>query len=241
MIDNILEKIDKMTIYSKDYDIILSLLDNIDTRLFYTIVESVLEGDISWTDFESFLRNTNYNNLLESSLESQEKLKDEYYKILRLREAIYGNLVTKNRLFKDGIYGLSNLGLRFSSNESQIVKDIYKKEFNDIQDNFIYDLLQISPDDNDLEIVCKIKLLDYILSKEIYKDTNDVPELDNLFFYTGEYIVPVSEGHQILTTTDRNFMLENNMTEDEMKKFKATEYLLRTSSYSVTTDNSEEV
>lgn len=202
----ILNSIDKLEIFSKDYTVISDIINNVEPETFSVILESILSGEITWADFERVLKNTNYNSLLEESLEKQDSLKKEYEK-----RVLYARKV--NGIFTVDDNGLSKgLAIDLTNN----TKDLYKREFENIQDNFIYELLTIHPDDSELEYLCKVAMYKYILSRD---NVNGV-SLQDLFFANDNFLIPLSAKHIVLDSSDRIFMKQNGLSEKEMIKYK---------------------
>lgn len=80
--------IDDLDISESDYDVISSLLDTIDDRLFLKILEEVKDGNLYWSDFKRFLSNTNYPSILRDNLSEQKKISDYMEKLTKFRETI---------------------------------------------------------------------------------------------------------------------------------------------------------
>lgn len=223
-INHIIESIDSLPIYSKDYGIIKDILSHSDPKLFASIVEGIIDGDIYWLDFEKILANTGYSTMVEKTLESQEKLSDEYSKLMALRSTLYG---------EDVEYSLKNLALGKSVDNTDEESLMYQHELDNARENILYELTKISEEDTDLSILCRIKLFNYLMNYEdelAPEDQKINPE--EIFLFINDYLVPIDYRYQVLDSTDFSFMKENGLTEDEMKKYKAMAFFLRRSSYS---------
>ena len=220
-VNKLLSEIDKLPIYSKDYKIINNIIENGDPKLFTVILESVLDGDIYWSDFEEILSNTNYNNIVVSTLDSQELISKEYSKILALRKELWDNLD----------FNLpENLALGLNTDN----EEFYNSEFNNTLENMLYNLIRVTPNDTDLSILCKIKLLNHIVNYEEGKDNGINPE--DIFFFINDFLIPVDSRYQVLNSTDISFMHQNNLTKEQMKKYKALAYFLRKKDFEVDND-----
>jgi hypothetical protein len=57
--NDILEKIDNLKLYEKDYDTLLNLLNNADDKFFVKVLEEILNGNLYIQDFERFFENEN--------------------------------------------------------------------------------------------------------------------------------------------------------------------------------------
>ena len=80
-----------------------------------------------------------------------------------------------------------------------------------------YQLLATVDTDTELKRLVKI---------QIYKAVNKGSKEDLLLF-TKIRVIPVDYRYQILNLSDKNFMLEHNLTEDQMKKMKALSFFMR--------------
>jgi len=89
--EEILVGIDRMPIYQKDYDIIRDLIKTVEPPLFTKIVEEVLTGGLYWSDFDRFLGNTDYEELLRDNLEVQGELKKKLKMLSDFRKQLYND------------------------------------------------------------------------------------------------------------------------------------------------------
>lgn len=126
----------------------------------------------------------------------------------------------------------------------------YEDEFSKIRDDLLYEITKINPEDSPLTVAFKIKLEnairngEYVLEnidslseaglvdeKYVYSENKnekfDYINPNDIFLYIGSYLIPLDINHQVLTRMDRLFMEENNLSEKQMKSFKAISLLLR--------------
>lgn len=225
-IDELLKKIDDMTIYSKDYPIIKRIIDYGDVELTAAITEEVIKGNLYWSDFEEVFPSTEYSELLEKTFKSQDDIKKIIERLVKFRsisslEDIYASVS------KLAIPRLAD----FNDKE-------WDKDYKEIRDDLLYNLLTIKSTDNELTIKYKETLLNYIANgKAIIKHNLEPNELtgstvvdngeeyvyinpDDILLSPSTFFIPVDEKYQIITEADRAFMEKNNISEDEMRKIK---------------------
>ena len=99
--------------------------------------------------------------------------------------------------------------------------DFYKDIASEERDIIIRSLFEYDENDPDLVVAAKIKLRD-----KLFKENPDFSK-DDLLLFSESYILPIDFRFQILNKNDRNFMLENNLTDDEMKKIKTLSIFLK--------------
>lgn len=223
-LNSILEGIDNLEIREKDYEILSTLVDNLEPSLFSIIIERILDGDILIEDFTEILSYTNYHKLLEESLESQKELKDK----IKLYTEVNNDKFSSVRM--NNLIGLTN-GAVMDSISMKTSEEFYDSEYRDIIENLVYSLTALSPKDNDIAILCKMKLLS--LLSESLGSNSDATESEitvnasDIFFFINNYIIPVDYKYQTLNETDRRFMVENEIEEDTMKQMKMILFLIR--------------
>jgi hypothetical protein len=75
--------VDNMTLLNKDYDVIRNLIDNMDDALFVKLIEEISNSNASFSDFQRVIGDSDaYKQMLSSSFESQEKLYQNYTKLI---------------------------------------------------------------------------------------------------------------------------------------------------------------
>ena len=117
-------------------------------------------------------------------------------------------------------------------------------------DEKIFNILQSNASDNAMTIACKEAMYNAIKNYEVMKNNKDtiVPnrfgELqqwdednntieyfsyinpDDILVSADDMIIPIDSRFQTLDDSDRAFMMENNIGEEEMKQFKALRMFL---------------
>ena len=87
-VNNLIQAIDDMTIYKYDYDVISKLLASGDNKLFTKILEEVVNGELTWADFDEYLSNTEFPDVFLSNLENQQKLEKKLKLLIDFRKHI---------------------------------------------------------------------------------------------------------------------------------------------------------
>lgn len=220
-LDKLFAEIDNLPIYKRDFDVISSILDSGDPKLFSVIMESVISGDLYWSDFEKILENTNYNDFVLKSLESQNKIKEELSRMSALRSDMLTDRLPPKFI-----------ALGKSTDNTTKENEAYDIESSNMRDNILYELSRISEKDTDLSILCKLRLYNYILNYENNIDTDEKINPDDIFLFINDLLIPIDSRYQVLDSTDKLFMSENNLSEEEMKKYKSVAFFLRQLEYS---------
>jgi hypothetical protein len=86
----------------------------------------------------------------------------------------------------------------------------------DIMTRFLF---EFNENDSELTIAAKIELKERFFNGEFEKE--------DLLLFADSFILPLDFRYQLLNQNDLNFMLENNLTEDEMKKIKSLSIFLK--------------
>jgi hypothetical protein len=196
-----LDRVDSLMIYSKDYEVIKTLF-TLEDKLFVKIFEEILQGNIFFSDFERIFSDESYANMIKNNFQEQEKLRIEILRLSQFRKDISSILDPS----------LSRLAITNSISGTKI-DNLYESEKTKTINNQLYQLLDTIPSDNDLVRASKLRIYRKIESGEISED--------DFLLFIRDYLVPVSFEHQLLDKSDVNFMKENNITEDQMKKIKA--------------------
>ena len=158
-INELLDAVDEMELYKKDYDVIQTLLDTGDDEFFVKMLEEVLMGNLYWSDFEHNLANTNYPEILKDQLKSQAKLNDYVRKIIFLRKSIDSEYEYDNSIMSLGLVN------QYGVNEK--TKEFYQEEFMKIRGNLLYDLTESNPNDTVLEMAFKTRIYNALRNGEI--------------------------------------------------------------------------
>jgi hypothetical protein len=208
-----LTKIDRLVIYQKDYDVIRVLLNNTNDEFFVKVIEEILLGNLYFSDFERIFPSGTYETIIKQNLESQDKLRREIERTIAFRREVENanyNIDLKN----------TKLGV-FLPDEGSELYDFYEEERVNVIDNQIYELLETIPTDNDLVRTAKFKIYEALENGDISKE--------DFLLFAKDYIVPISFEHQVLDKSDINFMIENNLTEEQVKKIKALSLFIKKS------------
>jgi hypothetical protein len=128
------------------------------------------------------------------------------YRAVILEEVYDPDIVTKE------------LGLIRPLNDSPY-KELYDATDAQIKEDLIYQILAIKPNDSIIVRDAKIKFLSEYENGNI---TND-----DILLFADSHIIPIDYRYQTLNDADNEFMYENKLTEDEMKKIKALSLFFR--------------
>ena len=205
-----LDLVDKMPIYEKDYKIINDLLENLDSALFVKIIEEVLEENIFFSDFERIFPDDRYVETLRENFEKQEELRKEISRLVYFRKEILGESFDE-RL---------NVGLPLPGETSPYL-DFYNDIADEERDIIIRSLFEHDENDSYLVTAAKIGLREKLFTQDSGFSKDD------LLLFAESYILPLDFRYQVLNKNDKNFMLENNLTDDEMKKIKTLSIFLK--------------
>lgn len=213
--EEILDAIDELVIYEKDYDIIRLLLDNTDDEFFVKIIEEVVNNNLYFSDFDRMFTDSRYGSILEQNLESQAKLRTEIERIIAFRKEYMKN--------NDYTIDLktTRLGIFVPDDNDTTLYDFYDEEVKNIIDNSIFELFESIPSDNDMIRAAKFKVYEKF-------EGGDLKREDFLLF-AKEYIIPLAYEHQVLNKTDIDFMIQNGLTEEQVKKIKALTMFIKKS------------
>lgn len=209
--------IDQMEFKEKDYETLIFLMDNLTDDLFVKILEEILGGNLFIQDFEQNIGNF-YTNLLKRNLENQEKLTREVERLVNYRRNILGEDFAINF---DSFLGIVRPTLESGNRE------FYNEINTEIKENFIYDMLTIMPTDSELTKSAKIRILKAIENTGELTNNEPSVSIDDILFFAKSNIIPLSINEQILDISDKDFMFENNLTEEQMKKIKAFSIFLK--------------
>lgn len=221
-VQQFMRDIDDLVLYQKDYNIIRTLLECGDPDLFAVILEGVLNGDLYWSDFDTIFAETNYNKLVVDILDIQQKIREEYSRLNELRASLYGNI---NMSLADGVA----FGMYSTENDTnETLKNREKtleSELDNIRETALYEITKITPNDNELSILCKIKIFNQL---QIQDDSDkDKINYRDLFLFINDFLLPLDIRYQVLDSNDIVFMTKHGLTETEMKKYKALKVFLR--------------
>lgn len=206
----ILRKIDEMVIYEKDYRIIEMLLDGTSEKFFVKVLEEIFSGNLFFSDFETIFKDGSYETMIRQNLEIEEKLQKEIERTIAFRREM------------DSTFSINpsttRLGITLPD-ETDVVYDYYQEIKNETLQRSISQLFNSLPGDTDLVKASKLRVWNAL-------QNGDISEEDFLLF-AKEYVVPLSPEYQVLDQFDLDFMFQNNLTEDEVKKLKALALFVR--------------
>jgi len=208
----ILRKIDELVIYEKDYDTIRFLLNNTTDEFFVKVIEEVLLGNLFFSDFERIFPSGTYETIIKQNLETQDKLRKEIERTIAFRREFGENsnytIDLKN----------TRLGV-FLPDEGTDIYNFYQDEKNNVINNQIYELLETIPTDNDVVRTVKFKIYQALEEGKINKE--------DFLLFAKDYIVPISFENQVLDKTDIDFMVQNNLTQEQVKKIKSLSLFIK--------------
>jgi len=207
-----LRKIDELVIYEKDYDTIRFLLNNTTDEFFVKVIEEVLLGNLFFSDFERIFPSGTYETIIKQNLETQDKLRKEIERTIAFRREFGENsnytIDLKN----------TRLGV-FLPDEGTDMYGFYQDEKSNVINNQIYELLETIPTDNDVVRTVKFKIYQALEEGKIDKE--------DFLLFAKDYIVPISFENQVLDKTDIDFMVQNNLTQEQVKKIKSLSLFIK--------------
>jgi hypothetical protein len=208
-IKSLMNKIDTVNIYEKDYDTLLNLMNNADLRLFTKVVEEFVNGKISLSLFEKVFSNDSYSSIISKNMEVQQKMNEEISRLVQYRRDILGEQYSLDPRIT--MIGVPIQSISVSDN----IESFYETLRSENSFDLIHQLFATVESDDDLTRAIKSKMY------------SEISGASNLLLYSGEFIVPIDFRYQVLTKSDEAFMRENNLNEDQMKKIKALSAYLR--------------
>lgn len=244
--DDLIKAIDDMPIYRRDYAIIQDLLSKANISLMAKIIEEVIEGNLQWVDFERSLSDE-YSEAVTDSIKIQRDIQRHYDLYMSLA-AMLGD--------DEADYASTNMGSMIAlrtgnASDSDADREFVNKEYSRERDEMLYELTRTKEGDGALAIAMKTRLFNAIKNGElVLKDPNsdstktisddgvtikngDSSETfeyinpNDIFFFLSNYYIPLQYDDQRLDDLDMKYMHEHNMSEDDMKKFKALSIMAR--------------
>jgi hypothetical protein len=201
--DEMINAVDRMVIYKKDYETLSLLMANLEDSLFVKILEEILLGNLFFSDFERIFSDSSYSSTLKRNLEAQDKLKKELDRLTAFRDQ------TDQAISLIGLYPPADQNLRVF--------------YNQIKDEEIESQLYSIFESNEDPLGLKLRIFEALQSGQISKE--------DFLLFSREYILPISIEHQILNKSDLQFATQNNLSEDQVKKIKALSYFIRRLNY----------
>jgi len=142
-----------LDIHEKDVAVILSMINNMESKLFIAVIEEIIKGNLSFCDFERVYTGTEYADLLTTSFAKQDAIKTEYTNLLAFRKEIGKDTsdynVTNNIGFSD---------VSFSDEEATELDTLKENAlfsgytFNEIKENYDTELAKDEPDEDVCEL-----------------------------------------------------------------------------------------
>lgn len=203
--NNLKDFITTLNITKEEYEYIIPLL-NVDDSLFTKIIEEVKNGNLKFNDFYRIFDDIpEYSNSISESIEAQEKLYNEYSLLFKkLSELNDETLISQ----------MSNLAIiaKYTSEGKTIeVTDIEKQ-------NILFSLFTEDISDPFKNYYKSLMLND--IMESIENGNNEA--VGSMLLSLHDYLLPVDFKNIVLNDTDRKFMKENSIiNDDEMKKIKA--------------------
>lgn len=237
--NELIKAINEMTFYEKDYDTIVTLLNNTSEKLFTKIVEEVALGNLYWSDFDRMLENIGYSEALRTNLELQNDLWDSVNRLATLRESLVPDYDQDAEMY-DSMALIPKAQPAKYANSTEL----YNTELENYRSNILYNLAKVSRNDSILVRACKTRLYNSIRNGEILgysatytetaedgtTQTYEAVSPADIFLFLDDYALPLDYEHQQLTAYDKMFMDQYRLTEKETKKLKALSMFLKTAS-----------
>jgi hypothetical protein len=209
--DEMISRVNNLRLYEKDYDTLLKLMNNADDKFFVKVLEEILNGTLYIQDFERLFEDTKYEEALYQNFENQRRIKTEITRLIDYRKNILNEVY-------DVEISTTKLGLLRPLDTSSY-KDLYNTVDEEVREDLIYQILSVKPNDQAIVRDAKVKFLTAYENGEITHD--------DILLFAEDHIIPIDYRYQTLNDADNEFMYENKLTEDEMKKIKTLSLFLR--------------
>ena len=210
--NEMMNAIDRMIIYEKDYITLKKMIDVLEDKLFVKILEEILEGRIFLSDFERIFLDESYISTLSRNLETQDKLRKELDRMLAF----------KREVDADPAYAIdpttTKIGITIPS-EGTDIRAFYDEVALEVRKDQLYSLFETVSSDSLLIREAKLRVANLIQDGEI--------DEEDILLFSRDYILPIDIEHQVLDKNDMQFMTQNNLSEQQVKKLKALSYFLR--------------
>ena len=72
--NKIIDYIDNMVLYDREYDVVKTLIEYADPRFFTKVLEEVVDGNMYWIDFYPILDTPRFREMLSDTMETQARL-----------------------------------------------------------------------------------------------------------------------------------------------------------------------
>jgi len=197
--ERIINWVNNLTLYEKDYDTLLMLLQTND-KFFVRVMIELSKGNLILSDFETVIGGPAYDKIVENNFVINKKIQEDLEMILGANDALSGDNVELNKSIYEG--------LLVSPDKVELAEEV--------RDEILYDFFKNTPEANVLFRLHKDKLMDLF-----NKGTVDA---DFLSFYVGIPVIPINYTDIELTEEDKRFALSKKITLDEVKKIKSLSY-----------------
>ena len=187
----LLNKLDNMIIYEKDYDTLNNLVKYCSPKLFTKIIEEIFLGNLYISDFDSVFPD-DVSDKISKHIVSQIDIENRYYNLLALR-----NQLDINSTFKNNI--------AIAPGDTN-----YKEELEFAKKNLISDLFETDEKEDSSVLMIKELLYDKLMK-------NPTAYLASRY----DYLVPVEYKDVVLDKYDYDFADENHLSEDDIRKMKS--------------------
>ena len=230
-----------LKIRDKEYDIIMNALDNSDPRFFIKILEEIVDNEMFWIDLYPLFDTEEYRNFLHNSFETQEQLAYEISNISKFTE----NIITSSNINK---LGITKTHLNYENIERderrQRLYELLQVKPSDntftigckaaILNSIInFDIVSRSISDdntsNNISINSSNELIRLTSDSDNKYEYFNYLNPDDILITADDMIIPIDSRYQVLNDSDVSFMIEYDMTEDQMKHFKALAMFLEQS------------
>ena len=189
--EQLIQEANNLILREKDFKTLLFLVKSCSPKLFTKIFEEILLGNLYISDFEP-IYTTNVSDIIAESIEIQNKIEKQYKNMLSLRES-------NNRdKFKQEQKIFANI-----LNEEKLSAEVAFQKKNYLS----YFLQKMDP------------RIPKELAIKIYNNFDS--NINSLLLETNNYNIPLEMNDIILDIFDYEYMRENNIPEDQMKKIKA--------------------
>lgn len=248
-LDEMINGIENLKIYESDYHVIQQLLES-EPKFFVKVLEEVILDNISFSDFSRMFSDDTYADILRGNFESQRKLTEniEKYKKHMIALGLESSLVSFD---EENKFGISR-----PSETSSKISDLYNQLLQEKRDELVFQLFSDSKNDTEITKAAKLRVfnaiqnfqladldgsldekkvsikegkLEYLIDGET--ETAEYLNPDDILFFVKDAILPIDYSSQTLDSIDQDFMIQNNLGKEEMKKIKSLSLFLRRKSF----------
>jgi hypothetical protein len=197
--ERIINWVNSLTLYEKDYDTLLMLLQTND-RFFVRVMIELSKGNLILSDFETVIGGPAYDSIVESNFVVSKKIQEDLELILGANDAI----------------GWTNTELNKSIYEGLLVSPDKTELIEEVRDDELYDFFKNTPEASLLFRLHKDKMINLFNNGDV--------DADFLNLYVGIPVIPINYNDINLTEEDKLFALSKGISINEMKKIKSLSY-----------------